>query len=142
MFRIPNFYEDAPTFEDAAKTITSHGSGDMLEGMECLNCLELLNMSLINHIKEINETGRKLMADKPSLFVGMLTEDLAHWESYGITTPTQFDRYINEQTLYELVSNEYSKSFARSIGISSMSEEELTEELSSYGSYEVTPLTV
>ena len=67
-------------------------------------------MSLINHIKEINETGRKLMADKPSLFVGMLTEDLAHWESYGITTPTQFDRYINEQTLYELVSNEYSKS--------------------------------
>lgn len=114
----------------------------MLSLTVCLNCLELLNMSLINHIKEINETGRKLMADKPSLFVGMLTEDLAHWESYGITTPTQFDRYINEQTLYELVSNEYSKSFARSIGISSMSEEELAEELQSYGSYQVSPLTV
>lgn len=37
MFRIPNFYEDAPTFEDAANTITSHGSGDMLEGMESMN---------------------------------------------------------------------------------------------------------
>ena len=99
-------------------------------------------MSLIKHIKEINAHGKKLMADNPSLFVGMLTEDMAHWDSYGITTPTQFDRYINENTLYELVSNEYSKGFARSIGISSMSEETLAEELSSYGSYQVTPLTV
>ena len=82
------------------------------------------------------------MADNPHFLIGMIAEDLAHWESYGITTPTQFDRYINEQTLYELVSNEYSKSFARSIGISSMSEEELAEELQSYGSYQVSPLTV
>ena len=99
-------------------------------------------MSLIKHIKEINAHGKKLMVDNPSLFVGMLTEDMAHWDSYGITTPTQFDRYINENTLYELVSNEYSKGFARSIGISSMSEETLAEELSSYGSYQVSPLTV
>ena len=37
MFRIPNFYEDTPTFESAAKTIVATGSGDMLKGMELMN---------------------------------------------------------------------------------------------------------
>ena len=37
MFRVPSFYEDIPTFEDAANTIKFVGDGDMLEGMEFMN---------------------------------------------------------------------------------------------------------
>jgi len=33
MFRIPSYYVDAPSFEDAMKTITARGRGDALEGM-------------------------------------------------------------------------------------------------------------
>jgi hypothetical protein len=37
MFRIPSFYKVEMTFEEASKTITSFGRGDMLEGMEAMN---------------------------------------------------------------------------------------------------------
>ena len=37
MFRVPSFYEDIPTFEDAANTISFVGNGDLLEGMESMN---------------------------------------------------------------------------------------------------------
>ena len=37
MFRVPSFYEDIPTFEDAANTIKFVGDGDMLECMEFMN---------------------------------------------------------------------------------------------------------
>lgn len=33
MFRIPSFYEDTPTFEDAWKTIAFCGNDDALAGM-------------------------------------------------------------------------------------------------------------
>jgi hypothetical protein len=39
MFRVPSFYKDTPTFEDAAKTMKFRGNGDMLEGMESMNRL-------------------------------------------------------------------------------------------------------
>ena len=37
MFRIPSFYEDTPTFEDAWKTISFCGNDDALAGMEFMN---------------------------------------------------------------------------------------------------------
>lgn len=37
MFRIPSFYVDAPSFEEAVRTITNRGSGDLLKGMESMN---------------------------------------------------------------------------------------------------------
>jgi len=37
MLRIPNFYEDTPSFDNAWKTITNFGRGDALEGMEAMN---------------------------------------------------------------------------------------------------------
>lgn len=37
MFLIPDFYEDAPCFEDAVKTIKCHGRGDLLEGMKAMD---------------------------------------------------------------------------------------------------------
>jgi len=39
MFRIPSFYVDAPSFEEAVRTITNRGSGDLLKGMESMNKL-------------------------------------------------------------------------------------------------------
>ena len=33
MFRIPSFHQETPTWAEATATITSHGRGDMLEGM-------------------------------------------------------------------------------------------------------------
>lgn len=37
MFRIPSCYVDAPSFQDAMKTITARGRGDALEGMLSLD---------------------------------------------------------------------------------------------------------
>ena len=39
MFLIPNFYQDAPSFEEAVRTITNRGGGDLLAGMESMNRL-------------------------------------------------------------------------------------------------------
>ena len=37
MFRIPNFYENAPSFEEAVATMKSYGRGDLLEGMQAMD---------------------------------------------------------------------------------------------------------
>ena len=37
MFRIPDFYVDVPTFDEAWKTMTNFGRGDCLEGMNAMN---------------------------------------------------------------------------------------------------------
>ena len=37
MFRVPSFYQDNPTFEDAWKTIAFCGDDDALAGMEFMN---------------------------------------------------------------------------------------------------------
>ena len=81
--------------------------------------------NLTTYIKSINKASKKEMDANPDLWIGMIVEDPEHWESYGIFTPSEFDRYMDEQHLYNLVSDEYSKSYARSIGISSMSDKEL-----------------
>ena len=88
--------------------------------------------NLTTYIKSINKASRKEMADNPDLWIGKIVEDPEHWESYGIFTPAEFDRYQDEQCLYNLVSDEYSKSYARSIGISSMSEKELQDALDEF----------
>tara|TARA_B100000809_G_scaffold172749_1_gene170031 strand:+ start:322 stop:600 length:279 start_codon:yes stop_codon:yes gene_type:complete len=89
-------------------------------------------LNLVNHIKSINKASKKEMDANPHLWIGTIVEDPKHWADYGITTPAQFDRYQDEQCLYEVVSSAYSKSYARSIGISSMSDKELYKELDSY----------
>jgi len=92
--------------------------------------------NLVNHIKSINETSKKEMDANPHLWIGTIVEDPKHWADYGITTPAQFDRHMDEECLYNLVSDEYSKSYARSIGISTMSDKELQNELDSYSTKE------
>lgn len=93
-------------------------------------------LKLVKHIKSINEKSKKEMDANPHLWIGTIVEDPKHWAEYGITTPAQFDRYQDECCLYEVVSSAYSKSYARSIGISSMSDKELYEALDSYSSKE------
>jgi hypothetical protein len=39
-----------------------------------------------------------MMEDDPHLWVGMLTTDLDHWASYGITTPDQLGEYLDAQS--------------------------------------------
>ncbi len=85
--------------------------------------------SLVSHIKSINEKSKKEMDSTPGLWIGTIVEDPKHWKEYGITTPAQFDRYQDEQCLYEVVSMHTSKSYARSLGISSMTDEELEKRL-------------
>jgi hypothetical protein len=87
---------------------------------------------LTNHIKSINKSSKKEMDANPHLWIGTIVEDPKHWEEYGITTPAQYDRYQDEQCLYEVVSMHTSKSYARSIGISTMTDKELYETLDFY----------
>ncbi len=94
--------------------------------------------SLVSHIKSINENSKKEMDANPHLWVGIIVEDPKHWADYGITTPAQFDRYQDEQCLYEIVSMHTSKSYARSLGISSMTDEELYKTLDFYSKAYVT----
>ena len=56
----------------------------------------MANTDLINHIKQINEDGRRRMEEDPNLWVGMITEDPDHWAEYGITTPEEFDQYLDD----------------------------------------------
>jgi hypothetical protein len=88
--------------------------------------------NLVKHIKAINEQSKKEMDANPNLWIGMLVEDPKHWAEYGITTADQFDRYQDEQCLYNVVSDQYSKGYARSIGISSMSDKELQNALDEF----------
>ena len=89
-------------------------------------------IELVKHINKINEKSKKEMDSTPGLWIGHIVEDPKHWEEYGITTPAQFDRYQDECCLYEVVASQYSKSYARSLGIHDMSDKELTDTLDSY----------
>jgi len=89
-------------------------------------------LELTNHIKSINEKSKKDMDSNPNLWIGTIVEDLEHWAEYGITTPAQFDRYQDECCLYEVVSSEYSKSYARSLRIGDMTDKELADAFDSY----------
>ena len=88
--------------------------------------------SLVNHIKTINKNSKKEMDSNSNLWIGTIVEDPKHWADYGITTPAEFDRHQDEECLYSVVSSATSKSYARSIGISSMTDKKLYETLDFY----------
>jgi hypothetical protein len=69
-------------------------------------------IDLINHIKEINTKSKEEMKNNPNMFIGMLVEDIKHWLEYDVRTIAQFERYMDECTLYETVSQATSKSQA------------------------------
>ena len=85
-------------------------------------------MTLLEHIKLINSASKKEMKETEGLVIGMFTEDLEHWEEYGISTPSQFDRYLLEQTVYDMYKDVYGFRCKYS-RLTKMSDEELDEEL-------------
>ena len=89
-------------------------------------------MELVKHIEAKNADMQKWIDEDPSnRFGGMLVTDPAHWAKYDITTPAELDRYLDEQTLYEMVSSATSKSYARHVVSESspLSNEEFQKEM-------------
>jgi hypothetical protein len=60
---------------------------------------------LINHINKINADAQKCMDANPNLWVGRLTNDPDHWADYGVYTPEDFERYLDNEA-------EHSQEFA------------------------------
>ena len=53
-------------------------------------------ITLLQHIQQINEDSRERMAKNQHLWIGLFTEDIEHWKEYGITTPEEFDQYLDD----------------------------------------------
>ena len=85
-------------------------------------------MTLLEHLKNINAKSKEKMAKTPGLWIGMITEDLDHWKSYGITTPAQLDRYFLETDVYEMHKEAYGVK-GRHYNFSEMSDDDLKKEL-------------
>jgi len=67
------------------------------------------------------------MAKTPGLWIGLITEDLDHWTSYGVTTPAQLDRYFLETDVYEMHKQAYGVK-GRHYNFSEMSDDDLKKE--------------
>lgn len=85
-------------------------------------------MTLLEHIKAINAEAYEEMEKTEGLVIGMFTEDLEHWEEYGIHTPDEFDRYLLESAVYDMYKDVYGFRCKYS-RLTEMSDEELDEEL-------------
>ena len=85
-------------------------------------------MTLLEHIKAINAEAYAKMEATKGLVIGMITEDLDHWAGYGISTPSQLDRYFTEQAVYNIHKDVYGVRCKYS-RLTEMSDEELDNEL-------------
>lgn len=59
-----------------------------------------MSNEVIEHIKRINEESRKRMAENPNLFIGILTEDPAHWAEYK--TVEEWERQMAIETYFNV----------------------------------------
>ena len=84
-------------------------------------------MTLLEHLKNMNAKSKEEMAKTPGLWIGMITEDLDHWKSYGITTPAQLDRYFLETDVYEMHKEAYGVK-GRHYDFDKMSDDDLKKE--------------
>jgi len=84
-------------------------------------------MTLLEHLKNMNAKSKERMAKEPGLWIGMITEDLDHWKSYGITTPSQLDRYFLETDVYEMHKEAYGVK-GRHYNFAEMSDDDLKKE--------------
>jgi len=83
---------------------------------------------LLNHItKKNNEIEAWVNEDPKNRWSGLITDDLDHWASFGIYDVAGYERYMSAETLYEVYSDKYSKSYARGMDFFSMSQEKLDE---------------
>ena len=63
-------------------------------------------MRLIEHINKVNADTKSIVDSNPNLWIGKLTNDLDHWASYGVYTPEDFEKYLDNEmeTSSELIS--------------------------------------
>lgn len=85
-------------------------------------------MTLLEHIKEINAKSKAWMEAEEGRWAGMVTEDLDHWASYGITTVAQYERWNLETLVYECHKDAFGVK-GRHYDFDSMTNEELEKEL-------------
>ena len=52
---------------------------------------------LIEHINKFNEDNQSKMDENPNLWIGRLTNDPDHWADYGVYTPEDFERYLDNE---------------------------------------------
>ena len=60
-------------------------------------------MNLQNHIRQENADASDWVAEDPTnRWVGFISDDLAHWESRGITTVDQYEHYMLVTSVHDL----------------------------------------
>jgi hypothetical protein len=106
-----------------------------LSDIDNYNQLRQDEIDLVNHIKAINKKSKQEMIDNPSWYIGMMVEDYQHWLDMDVTNIKQFERYLDETTLYEAVSTATTKSYARTVIAESKywSDEKFQKEMKFYG---------
>ena len=86
-------------------------------------------IDLLNHIIASNKKAQAWIdVDPDNRWQGMITTDLDHWAKYKIYNVADYNTYMSAETLYEVFSDKYCKSYARSMDFFSMSQEELDSE--------------
>lgn len=67
-----------------------------------------MSNDLANYIAARNAETQAWVAEDPSnRWAGLLTDDLAHWAGYGVTTPAQLDLYLTQGTWYDMFKDAY-----------------------------------
>ena len=54
-------------------------------------------MTLIEHINKVNADTKSEMDANPNLWIGKLTNDPDHWAAYGVYTPKDFEKYLDNE---------------------------------------------
>ena len=54
-------------------------------------------MTLINHINNVNADAKSMMDELSNLWIGKLTNDPDHWACYGVYTPEDFEKYLDNE---------------------------------------------
>ena len=54
-------------------------------------------MKLINHINKVNANTKSIVEANPNLWIGKLTNDPDHWADYGVYTPEDFEKYLDNE---------------------------------------------
>lgn len=81
---------------------------------------------LITHIKTLNAASREWAAAKEGRWVTTLVEEADHWAECGVYTVAQFDRYMNEQEIWDMY-KEVNGVRPRGIDFKSMSDDEVVD---------------
>lgn len=92
-----------------------------------MNAITKDQIALQSHIEALNAKTQEWVDAEEGRWAGMLTTDLKHWDDLGVTTVAQFTRYHLLIDCYYAVADAYSKSYARSLDLASMTDQELDD---------------